>query len=207
MNPSTESDSLQKILIAAKEEFAGHGFNGARIDRIARLAKVNKAMIYYYFKDKNELYEAVIDSIFSKDREKILHNTSFTTSYEKLLYIIQYFFSKMETNKTERCSIIAREMVSQSQIFYRMRDKYWIPDFQLLESVIEEGVDSGEFCTDSPIEFVCFTIISHIVFYKINEVTYDSSVLFDKLYPENNQVLMREYLKKILDSLLFKKEK
>lgn len=203
MSQSSESESLKKILRAAKEEFSNFGFNGARIDRIAKIASINKAMIYYHFKNKLELYEAVIDSIFSKDEHKSLNQIKFPNTYDKLLYIIQYFFDKMETDKIERCSIIAREMVSQSEIFYRMRDKYWIPDFKILGDVLEEGKERGEFSYQTSKEFICFTIISHIVFYKISEVTYNSSEIFSSLYPANNQSLMKNYLKMILDSILF----
>ena len=42
--------SPDAILAAAALEFAERGFAGARVDRIARRARVNKAMLYYHFK-------------------------------------------------------------------------------------------------------------------------------------------------------------
>ncbi|HLX75931.1 MAG TPA: helix-turn-helix domain-containing protein, partial [Terriglobales bacterium] len=47
------------ILKAAMAEFAQEGVAGARTDAIARAARVNKALLYYYFKDKEALYGAV----------------------------------------------------------------------------------------------------------------------------------------------------
>src|SRR5258708_21265189 len=58
-------ESRAAILRAAAEEFAQHGIAGARTDAIAREAKVNKALLYYYFKDKETLYGAVLDGAFS----------------------------------------------------------------------------------------------------------------------------------------------
>jgi TetR/AcrR family transcriptional regulator len=52
------------ILQAAVREFAREGVAGARTDAIARAAKVNKALLYYYFKDKEALYGAVLDQVF-----------------------------------------------------------------------------------------------------------------------------------------------
>src|SRR5919108_4941480 len=52
------------ILRAAVEEFANEGVAGARTDAIARAAHVNKALLYYYFKDKEALYGAVLDHVF-----------------------------------------------------------------------------------------------------------------------------------------------
>ena len=58
-------ESRAAILEAAAREFAAHGIDGARIDAIAREARVNKALLYYYFKDKETLYGAVLDRVFS----------------------------------------------------------------------------------------------------------------------------------------------
>ena len=49
-----------KILRAAAEDFAREGFAGAKVERIARLAGVNKAALYYHVGDKDALYEAVL---------------------------------------------------------------------------------------------------------------------------------------------------
>jgi TetR/AcrR family transcriptional regulator len=52
------------IVDAAVEEFAALGLAGARIDEIARAARVNKALLYYYFESKEHLYEGVIEQMF-----------------------------------------------------------------------------------------------------------------------------------------------
>lgn len=52
-----------RILNAAEEVFAARGYGGARTAQIARLARVNKALLHYYFKDKEGLYHAVMDRL------------------------------------------------------------------------------------------------------------------------------------------------
>lgn len=47
--------------MAAAVEFAGRGYAGARVDRLAATARVNKRMLYHYFGDKQGLYRAVLD--------------------------------------------------------------------------------------------------------------------------------------------------
>ena len=59
------------ILQAAIEEFAREGVAGARTDSIARTAKVNKALLYYYFKDKETLYGAALDAVFAGLAERV----------------------------------------------------------------------------------------------------------------------------------------
>src|SRR5436190_4888674 len=56
--------SRQRLVKAAAAEFAARGFAGANIDRIARAARVNKAMIYYHFKSKAALYREILRDMF-----------------------------------------------------------------------------------------------------------------------------------------------
>src|ERR1043166_9768340 len=60
------------ILKAALEEFSHEGVTGARTDEIARRAGVNKALIYYYFKDKEGLYAAALEQVFSGLHQRII---------------------------------------------------------------------------------------------------------------------------------------
>jgi AcrR family transcriptional regulator len=53
------ADTKRRILAAATEEFTEHGIAGARVDRIAAAANSNKAMLYAYFGNKEQLFEAV----------------------------------------------------------------------------------------------------------------------------------------------------
>jgi AcrR family transcriptional regulator len=63
--------SPDRILAAAALEFAGRGYAGARVDRIARRARVNKAMLYYHFHSKQELYRALLRQVFSRASERL----------------------------------------------------------------------------------------------------------------------------------------
>jgi len=54
----------ERVFAAASAEFAARGFAGANVDRIARAAGVNKAMIYYHFKSKAALYREIVRDMF-----------------------------------------------------------------------------------------------------------------------------------------------
>lgn len=58
----------QRVLDAAKVEFARHGLAGARVDAIAARAKANKQMIYHYFGSKQDLFLAVLEAAYSDIR-------------------------------------------------------------------------------------------------------------------------------------------
>lgn len=62
--------SQSTILAAARDEFAEHGLGGARVDRIAERAGLNKRLIYYYFEDKETLFQAVLEQAYRDIREQ-----------------------------------------------------------------------------------------------------------------------------------------
>ena len=58
----------QKLLTAARREFADCGLAGARVDEIAARAGVNKQLVYHYFGDKDALYLAVLEWVYEEIR-------------------------------------------------------------------------------------------------------------------------------------------
>lgn len=60
--------SQQAILAAARDEFHAHGLGGARMDRIAERAAVDKKLIYYYFQNKDRLFQAVLEEAYRSIR-------------------------------------------------------------------------------------------------------------------------------------------
>ncbi|MFG2826829.1 TetR family transcriptional regulator [Streptomyces sp. NPDC048434] len=60
-----------RLLQAATEEFAARGIAGARVDRIGTAAKVNKALIYTYFGNKEQLFDAVMDAHVTRVLDRV----------------------------------------------------------------------------------------------------------------------------------------
>ena len=81
--------SQHKILLAAKKEFVKYGFDGARMDRIADKAKVNKQLIYYYFKSKDFLFTEVLKESYRQLRaEEENINIDNMTAYDAMLNLV-----------------------------------------------------------------------------------------------------------------------
>src|SRR5215471_5000579 len=68
---ASDSASRARILAAAAAEFAARGYAGASIDRIARTARLNKAMIYYHFASKAALYREILTDMFGAVRARV----------------------------------------------------------------------------------------------------------------------------------------
>jgi AcrR family transcriptional regulator len=73
--PESKRDSKAALLAAASSEFATYGYSGARVDRIARQASVNKQLIFYYFKSKEGLYQAVLEQLVGDARSSVTSAT------------------------------------------------------------------------------------------------------------------------------------
>ena len=65
--------SRAAILMAAREEFSRTGLGGARVERIAEKAAVDKKLVYYYFKDKDGLFSAALESVYAEIRDAQLY--------------------------------------------------------------------------------------------------------------------------------------
>jgi TetR/AcrR family transcriptional regulator len=63
--PARDASSRDRLLAAAAAEFAARGFDGAKVDRITRRARINKAMLYYHFTNKAALYRAIVGDLFA----------------------------------------------------------------------------------------------------------------------------------------------
>src|SRR6478736_10080560 len=64
------AETRAKILESALREFSTLGFAGARMDQIAAAAGVNKALLYYHFDSKENLYIAAVEMISAKIRDR-----------------------------------------------------------------------------------------------------------------------------------------
>jgi TetR/AcrR family transcriptional regulator len=145
--PVLEKESAQKIIIAARDEFAIAGFHGARVDQIASRAGVNKAMIYYHFHSKANLYREVINEHLSRIGEFLDRNIETENDPELIFLNIAGFFEKMFRERASFAPIFLREMASGGELirqaFTRMISEYGLD--HKLKSIIERGKKDGTF--------------------------------------------------------------
>src|SRR5271166_2999080 len=160
-------ESRAAILQAAAQEFAEHGIAGARTDAIARAAQVNKALLYYYFKDKDALYEAVLDHVFSGLRERVMPVLdSKLPPRQKMLEYVGAYFDYIAANPRFPRVVQAEWMRSGagSSHMQRVAREYFRPIFGKLVEVLREGIATGEFRAVNPMDFVP-SVAAVIVFY------------------------------------------
>ena len=135
------------ILIAATAEFAAKGLGGARVDQIAEKAGVNKRMLYYYFGQKDGLFQAVLEATYESIRtEERRLNLSEVDSIEAIRRLIAFTWSYY-LEHPEFLSLLnsanlhkARHLKQSSKV-----RTLHSPFVAMIESVLRRGVKEGVF--------------------------------------------------------------
>jgi TetR/AcrR family transcriptional regulator len=140
-------DTREKILNTARDEFSKRGLDGARVDRIARLAKVNKAMIYYHFRSKEKLYQAVIERHVEKIGVFLENNLIEDCDLEEFLLKLANFYNTMTLDKQGFVPIILREMARGGETIRAAFTKTIAEKgiIKKLKKMIDAGIASGHF--------------------------------------------------------------
>jgi len=112
-DPEKELKAKERILKAASDEFVEYGFYGARTQRIADRAKVNKALLHYYFSSKENIYEQVLNTVFTILIER-LNAINFESggSTEEVMEEILGVYEKMFDEYRSYFRLLVYELIS-----------------------------------------------------------------------------------------------
>jgi TetR/AcrR family transcriptional regulator len=142
------TDTRARILGAALQEFSANGLAGARTDRIAAAAGVNKALLYYYFESKENLYLAALEMIASKMRDTTMAVFLREASPgERVLRIALNHFDRI-LSQSEFQSLMQHEMVrlhkGESGAMPILVKRVFAPVITMYQSLVREGIELGE---------------------------------------------------------------
>jgi AcrR family transcriptional regulator len=103
----------QHILEVSTKEFATYGYNGVSMNNLAKKLEVNKATIYYHYKDKKSLYLAVMTELIRSKRDELdsLLQDQTINGKEKFIKYIDLFLHTIYT-KQEIVPLALREMAN-----------------------------------------------------------------------------------------------
>jgi AcrR family transcriptional regulator len=144
----------EEILAAGFEVFAAHGYEAARIDEVARRAGIAKGTIYLYFRDKEQLFRAVVRSLLQKRFDTIAGG--FKGSAEQLLReLLSRMYSQVVSN--EKVRSIVRLLIAEGVRFPQLTEIYHreiiAPGMKAVRQAVLRGIASGEFRTTAAVEF------------------------------------------------------
>ena len=142
------AETRARILDAALSEFALHGLAGARTERIATAADVNKALLYYYFESKEKLYLAALEMIAAKVRDSTMAVFLREGSAgERVLRSALNHFDRIYSQPVFQ-TLMQQEMIrlrmGESTAVNPLVEKLFRPMGEKTLAVVEEGIRCGE---------------------------------------------------------------
>ncbi|MEH7545048.1 TetR family transcriptional regulator [Neobacillus bataviensis] len=166
-----------QIIDAAVIVIAENGYHQAQVSKIAKQAGVADGTIYLYFKNKEDilisLFEEKMGEFVEKIEEKIAGKV---TAEEKLLMMIETHFQLLSDD--HHMAIVTQLELRQSNKELRLRINAVLKGYlQVIEKIILEGKETGEFSSDLDVrlarQMIFGTIDETVTSWVMNEEKYD----------------------------------
>lgn len=169
-----KEDRPQEITEAALAAFAEKGYAATRVDEVAKRAGISKGLLYVYFKTKEELFKAVVRSVVIP-RVKALEDALAESELSAEDFIRGPLLAFLQKIPGSPVGIVVRLLIAEAprhpdlvEFYYRNVISRAI---KALKSLIQRGVDNGEFRPTALSEFpqllvapVMFSVIWRLVF-------------------------------------------
>ncbi|GAA5067826.1 AcrR family transcriptional regulator [Thermocatellispora tengchongensis] len=176
-----------EILEVAQQEFARHGYAGARVDEIAARMRTTKRMIYYYFGSKERLYIAVLEKAYAEVRavERTV-DVQHLAPVEAIRTLAELTFDHHDAHR-DFIKLVAIENIHQAEHIRKSQALAGLgtPVLDLIESILDAGTASGEFVTEADAIDVHMLISSFCFFRVANQHTFQALFGRDMTAPEH----------------------
>lgn len=191
--------SEEKVLAAAVEEFAAFGYAGARVDAIAEKAKVNKAMIYYHFKNKEQLYERILNDITSNVFAQIKEAAVVEGDpMDVLNSIISRYMDLLDGFDKSFFQIMMREIASGGEYFKKIAvPNLILPVFSIISPLIKLAIEEGRMRELDPF-YTFLQILGGVMFFNIIRIPLDGTDLAKIIFKDGYLDAYKENYFKVL---------
>ncbi|ORC34055.1 hypothetical protein B4O97_14315 [Marispirochaeta aestuarii] len=168
MTNDIDRGTEEQILAAAYRVIIRRGKSGTRMQEIADEAGVNKALLHYYFRSKDRIYEAVLRKVLSSLLKSMLQSIDFSMPIREVLeafirghigalksnpQVFQFFMAEMWTNREEVIPVFVGLLTENREI---ITTRFF--------ARLQQAMDDGEIRRVNPFHFL-MNIISLDVFY------------------------------------------
>lgn len=191
----------QYLLTTGAQEFALKGYNKARIRVICDNAEANLASVNYHFGGKSNLYLAVCEDLYARNRWKCsisdIENADPEACKDALrAYLKQIFSSNFAKNRAVNTlnTLMYREIMEPSDMFDEVFDRYMKNTLKTIERLVCRitGLDNA----DEKAKFILFSIIAQVEFYR------SSGRVASAFAGMKDDNFLRENMDKIVDHIL-----
>ncbi len=151
-----KEDRPAEITEAALAAFAEKGYAATRVDEVAKRAGISKGLLYLYFKTKEDLFKAVIRSFLSPRIDALISNIE-ETDLSAEEFLRGPFLAFARSLPKSPAKILVRLMIAEGPKHPDLIAWYWdnvvSRALAALRSLIDRGVDNGEFRVSALNEF------------------------------------------------------
>lgn len=173
IDKAREEQVESRILNAAICEFAEHGFAGARVERISQRAETVDRMLYYYYGNKERLYQAVLEKVFAdmidSQRGFVMPIDDPVEGMRQLItHAWEHYVSHPELVRLLMNENLLRGKHIQQSVAVKRAS---FPLTETVKLLLEQGQTKGLFRADVSAEHVLMTIMSLGYFYVSNQYT------------------------------------
>lgn len=140
-----EQNIEERILKAAEQIFHKKGMDGARMQEIADEAEINKAMLHYYFRSKQLLFEAVFIKAFSMLAPRLNKILNDESSIEDKVRNFSFNYISFISKHPYLPNFIIQELNKNPDFFLSLKSKQEFPKLDGFKKQLEEEIDKGFF--------------------------------------------------------------
>jgi len=134
-----------KIIRSAMGLFSKKSFDATTVDEIAEVSGVNKALLYYYFKNKAGLYEVVMSEVLASIYDEIMEANSICTDPEEQLEAFIKTYAGFAVTNPYFPALLLRELSDSGTHLPEMMFANMRQLFALLSQILKAGEEQGMF--------------------------------------------------------------
>lgn len=163
----------QKLLEVARELFAHKGLEATTMNDIAAASGRGRRTLYTYFRNKEEIYYAVIEEELERLSEKMDEVASMDVEPEEKIFTLIYTHLSIIRDTVARNGTLRAEFFRNIWMVEKVRKAFDVGEHRILQKVLQEGVDKGRFRIEN------VGLMADIVYYSVKglEVPY----IYDRL--------------------------
>lgn len=182
----------QKLLEVARELFAHKGLEATTMNDIAAASERGRRTLYTYFRNKEEIYYAVIEEELERLSEKMDEVAVMDVEPEEKIFTLIYTHLSIIRDTVARNGTLRAEFFRNIWMVEKVRKAFDVEEHRILQKVLQEGVDKGRFRIEN------VGLMADIVYYSVKglEVPYIYDRLGvglseDETYPIVKGIVMR----------------
>jgi AcrR family transcriptional regulator len=192
MKITKKSRVTDELIETSKYVFGKYGFKKTTMDDIAAATRRGKTSLYYYFKNKDEIFQAVINKEAENLKANITKALKNISSPEEKIKI--YILERMKTlyNLTGFYKTIKDELIDHLHFINEARRQFDKDEAEMIKIILLEGISKNKFKLDD-IDLTASSIITLLKGVEVQFFVYNET--------DNNEHKLNEIIKLIIHGL------